>query len=65
MVHMFDNLDQLNSESQKAAADFTEAMMEISVEVQNRTFDENGLCQGMPFVWQTLDPDKILYSSST
>ena len=27
-----------------------------------RTFDQSGLSQGMPFVWQALDPNVATYS---
>ena len=39
----------------KLAADLTS----ISEAIQARTFDRDGLVQGMPFVWRNLDPRKI------
>ena len=39
----------------KLAADLTS----ISEAIQARSFDENGLAQGMPFIWRNLDPRKI------
>ena len=42
-----------------AAERLQQGLLSISDEIQARTFDENGLAQGMPFVWRNLDPRKI------
>jgi arachidonate 15-lipoxygenase (second type) / 8-lipoxygenase (S-type) len=68
LMHVFDHpkmLAQLNSETRAAAEEFKSTMADFSKEVKARQFDENGLSQGMPFVWQALDPDVIPYSVST
>ncbi|KAH8844586.1 hypothetical protein MCOR27_009870 [Pyricularia oryzae] len=38
---------------------FVRAMGRISDEVKARRFDDRGLSQGMPFIWQALDPGNI------
>ncbi|KAH8658057.1 lipoxygenase [Xylariales sp. PMI_506] len=60
IIHMFDDstmLTLMNSEVQSANAEFMEAMEEFSAQVSARTFDADGLCQGMPYVWKALDPN--------
>jgi arachidonate 15-lipoxygenase (second type)/8-lipoxygenase (S-type) len=59
LVHMFDDpemLQKMNVQTIQAAARFKGAMNSISEEISGRTFDQNGLNQGMPFLWETLDP---------
>lgn len=51
-----------NTATKAAAATFMSSMKAFSAEVQARTFDADGLCQGMPFVWQALDPAVAPYS---
>lgn len=48
-------------ELRKAASMFEEEMRAFSIEIRRRHFDANGLSQGMPFVWQALDPSRIPY----
>jgi hypothetical protein len=64
--HLFDDetlLGRMNPETQAAAAKFKAVMMDFSVEVRARTFDENGLNRGMPFIWDALDPNYAPYWS--
>lgn len=65
---MFDDpvlLAGLKSESTEAAAAFKASMQQFSDEVGARGFDGEGLSQGMPFVWQALDPNVAPYSITT
>lgn len=65
LAHMFDDpsmLGRMNRATQEAAATFHRAMQSFSRQVAARTFDQNGLSQGMPFVWQALDPNVAPYS---
>lgn len=65
---MFDDpvlLAGLNAETAAAAATFQSSMQQFSDEVGARTFDDEGLSQGMPFVWQALDPNVAPYSITT
>lgn len=65
---MFDDpsmLSLMNSATQVAAATFMSSMEAFSQQVAARTFDQNGLSQGMPFVWQALDPNVAPYSITT
>lgn len=43
----------------KAVQNFRGEMLKISDGIQERGFDNNGLAQGMPFIWRGLDPRKI------
>ncbi|KAI1157130.1 lipoxygenase [Nemania diffusa] len=66
LSHLFDNDDLLartNAKTQTAAAKFKATMMDFSIEVRARTFDENGLNRGMPFIWDALDPNYAPYWS--
>lgn len=68
LVHMFDDAEMLaamNAPTTAAAAVFQSAMLAFSDVVEARGFDAQGLCQGMPFVWQALDPRVAPYSVST
>ncbi|KAJ4289623.1 hypothetical protein N0V90_010952 [Kalmusia sp. IMI 367209] len=59
LAYMFDSptfLGGTNKQTQIAAETFKKAMQKFSKQVQGRTFDEDGLSQGTPFVWQALDP---------
>lgn len=63
--HMFD-LDadvraRLSEDTGRAADAFAEAMGAFAGVVGARGFDADGLCQGMPFVWNALDPDRASY----
>lgn len=65
LVHMFDDPDMLakmNPATEAAAAEFKGAMEAFSDQVAARGFDAQGLSQGMPFVWQALDPRVAPYS---
>ncbi len=44
-----------------AAQEFATAMLRISDGIRAQRFDEDGLAQGMPFVWRSLDPRRIPY----
>lgn len=62
LLHMFDDdhfLARTNKETIVAAATFKYSMQKFSAEVSARAFDANGLCQGMPFVWQALVSELI------
>ncbi|OAP60015.1 hypothetical protein AYL99_05017 [Fonsecaea erecta] len=68
LMHMFDDPDMLsrmNSATQAAATTFYNTMNAFSGQVAARTFDANGLSQGMPFVWQALDPNVAPFSITT
>lgn len=59
LTHMFDDpgmLGRMNAATEGAAAVFKASMEAFSDVVAARGFDSQGLCQGMPFVWQALDP---------
>ena len=43
----------------RAVRRFMREMTALSEEIRGRGFDERGLSQGMPFVWQQLDPAQI------
>ncbi|KAJ6264623.1 hypothetical protein Dda_0772 [Drechslerella dactyloides] len=65
LVHMFDDADllsRLNEPTRRANQWFVAAMRARSAVVKARTFDARGLSQGMPFVWQALDPDVAPWS---
>ncbi|KAJ4387874.1 hypothetical protein N0V93_008477 [Gnomoniopsis smithogilvyi] len=65
LVHMFDDADMLalmNEATNTAAALFQTTMEVFSDVVSARTFDSNGLSQGMPFLWQGLDPNVAPFS---
>ncbi|KAJ7113118.1 lipoxygenase [Mycena epipterygia] len=49
-------LSRLNAPTQKAAGVFKSAMQAFSKVVSGRTFDAEGLSQGMPILWTILDP---------
>lgn len=62
---MFNNstfLAGTNDRTRLAAAKFKSTLQTFSLQVQARTFDADGLSQGMPFVWQALDPSVAPYS---
>ena len=52
-------LARLNHQTQDAAKIFISSMQSLSKEIRARTFDQNGLCMGMPFIFRTLDPNYI------
>ncbi|KAK9245273.1 lipoxygenase [Lipomyces tetrasporus] len=60
LLHLFDEprmLARLNDASRDAAQHFTKVMQNLSEVISSRTFDADGLSQGMPFVWKALDPN--------
>ena len=62
LLYMFSSDEFLNGFSMKirdAASTFFKEMRRFSDQVRQRQFDKEGLCQGMPFVWQGLDPSRI------
>jgi arachidonate 15-lipoxygenase (second type)/8-lipoxygenase (S-type) len=64
LVNMFNNASMLalmNAETKAAAATFQGTMQAFASEVGARTFDSEGLSQGMPFVWKALDPEIAPY----
>ena len=65
---MFDDpimLNRMNPKTKAAAAKFKQSMQVFSEEVSGRTFDADGLSQGMPFIWRALDPNVAPYSITT
>lgn len=56
-----DSSGMLPPEVVEAAKTFRSEMEGIGKNVSSKNFDENGLSQGMPFVWKVLDPTKIPY----
>lgn len=65
LAHMFDDMDLISRMSDgvyAAAANFLTTMETFSATVAARAFGADGLCQGMPFVWQALDPNVAPYS---
>lgn len=65
LLHMFDDanmLDRMNDDVGVAATTFYNNMQAFSAQVSSRTFGADGLSQGMPFVWQALDPNVAPYS---
>lgn len=68
LMHMFEDplmLHRMNNQTQAAAVGFKVAMQAFSEAVSARKFDENGLSQGMPFVWQDLDPNVAPWGITT
>ncbi|ATZ47343.1 hypothetical protein BCIN_02g06330 [Botrytis cinerea B05.10] len=64
LTHMFNSRELLGRgciEVRRAEVEFREAMQNFSEVVGGRTFDIDGLSQGMPFVWKGLDPGQIPY----
>ncbi|RYP03080.1 hypothetical protein DL764_005389 [Monosporascus ibericus] len=64
IAHMFDDSDALrrmNPTTRDAETKFRAAMDEFSAVVAARKFDADGLSQGMPFIWNALDPHRASY----
>jgi len=60
LKYLFDDSDILegtNEETRIANDKYKNAMEVFSKVVSTRGFDENGLSQGMPFLWKILDPN--------
>ena len=58
---IFSNSSDVPSSVVRAAENFRSDMESIGKQIEERGFDEDGLSQGMPFVWKVLDPMKIPY----
>ncbi|KAI7263172.1 Lipoxygenase [Hortaea werneckii] len=58
-------LARMNEQTRDAATEFRSAMQVQSAKVSGRTFDADGLSQGMPFIWRALDPERAPYSLTT
>ena len=56
-----DFLAAVNSPVERAAKAFKDEMWKISDGIRGKIFDEDGLCQGMPYIWRSLDPRRIPY----
>lgn len=52
-------LKKLDKPTNDAAAQFSKTLRGLSDKIQARKFDSNGLSEGMPFVYRTLDPNYI------
>ncbi|KAI3130413.1 hypothetical protein CBS147326_5911 [Penicillium roqueforti] len=64
LPHMFwetEFLGPAGSDLHAAEGKFRATMLAISEEIRTRQFDEDGLSQGMPFIWRSIDPRKIPY----
>ena len=57
-------LGRLNQATTAAADTFLSSMQDLSSKIRARTFDQNGLSTGMPFVYRTLDPGYIPFFCS-
>ncbi|KAH8103496.1 lipoxygenase [Cristinia sonorae] len=57
-------LARLNDATKRGAQDFFTNMKALSDKIRARTFDSNGLSNGLPFVYRTLDPDFIPFISA-
>ena len=65
MTNMFNDatmLSRMNAQTRAANTKFMAAMKARSAVVSARTFDAQGLSQGMPFVWKALDPEVIPFT---
>ncbi|KIW10388.1 hypothetical protein PV08_11350 [Exophiala spinifera] len=65
LMNMFNDppmLARMNPTTQQAASTFFNSMQAFSGQVSSRRFDAEGLSQGMPFLWQALDPNVAPYS---
>lgn len=66
-LHLFDDqsaLPRLNQASRDANQAYMREMLDRSAVVAGRKFDARGLSQGMPFIWQALDPQVMLFSTT-
>lgn len=52
-------LGRRNAATDSAAQEFRHAMNKFSRRVSERKFDNDGLSQGMPFLWKALDPEVV------
>ena len=44
-----------------ASGKFREEMQAVGEKLDGKTWDQEGLCQGMPFIWRVVDPRKVPY----
>jgi hypothetical protein len=68
LQYMFNDAKLLNrAHPQVRAANvkFIRAMQETAEIMAKRKFDQNGLSQGMPFIWTGLDPSRVPFFLST
>lgn len=49
-------LNRANNDTQAATAQFQSTLAELSAANHAKRFDGDGLSQGMPFIWRSLDP---------
>jgi arachidonate 15-lipoxygenase (second type)/8-lipoxygenase (S-type) len=64
LTQMFNDeimLARMNTKTAEAARLFQGEMKQFSKLVSSRVFDGQGLCQGMPFIWRALDPERSPY----
>ena len=64
LLYMFSSdrfLSKCHLEVREAACSFYKEMEVFSQKIRQRGFDAEGLSQGMPFLWQALDPSRIPY----
>ena len=64
LLYMFSEdgfLSKCHPKVREAAYSFYKEMEVFSLKVRQRGFDAEGLSQGMPFLWQALDPSRIPY----
>ena len=62
LENIFERLSFLSGGTEQvteAARTLQHRLRAISDDIQARKFDENGLAQGMPFIWRNLDPRKV------
>ncbi|KAJ9617206.1 hypothetical protein H2200_000927 [Cladophialophora chaetospira] len=52
-------LARANNDTQAAAARFQTSLTKLSAVNQAKSFDRDGLSQGMPFIWRTVDPMRL------
>ena len=56
-----DFLSRANNDTQTAAVEFQTNVVKLSAANQAKSFDSDGLSQGMPFIWRTVDPMRLPY----
>ncbi|TVY94043.1 Manganese lipoxygenase [Lachnellula willkommii] len=54
-------LGKMNTKVADASATFEKEMLAQSKAIAARSFDKDGLSQGMPFIWRSLDPQRAPY----
>ena len=54
-------LGRTNNETQAAALEFQTSLANLSAVNQAKRFDSDGLSQGMPLIWRTIDPLRLPY----